>query len=223
MGFIVVFLLLWQRQWRTLAVAAGVGAALAGLGVLAAGPDWPAHFFALVTCDYYRVNAIVFDGWRSLSTPGVLRHLAGPGQLWPTAVAVALTLGVLALLAADWRNMRRGDARFPLQFGAAVAATLIVSPHALFYEAGLLVLPVIFLVDRWRAPTETDTGQHGLGGRHALLLAGLAVIGIARALAPALPFEPLAVLPLIVAFLIWRELRPGRTPGRAVDLGAQVE
>lgn len=208
MSVILVLLLLGQRRWRTLGVAGLVGAALAGAGALAAGPAWPSRFLGMILSDYYRTNAIIADGIRALSLPGLARHLAGAHAAWATGAALLLCLCILVLLAKSWRNARFEDDHFPLQFGAAVVATLVVSPHALFYEAGLLVLPLIALADYWRAQLQAGGSPRVLTDQQLLILAGLAIFGAGRSLlVSVVPFEPLVAAPLVVGLLIWRELR----------------
>jgi alpha-1,2-mannosyltransferase len=208
MSVVLVLLLILQRQWRTLTVAGLVGATLTALGALAAGPTWPRSFLGMVLSDYYRNNAIVADGSRSLSLPGVTRHLAGLDATWAMVAALVLCLFILVLVARSWRNVQE-DGRFPLQFAIAMVATLIVSPHALYYEAGLLVLPLILLADHWRAQLEASGSARLIADWQALALAGLAIFGAARSLLISfVPFEPMVAAPIIVGLLVWRELHP---------------
>jgi len=123
------------------------------------------------------------------------------------------------LVARSWRDIDRDNDRFPLQYSAVVVATLLVSPHALYYEAGLLVLPMILLVDHWRAQLEGAGSTRLLTDRQALILAGLALFGAARsALTSFVPFEPMVAAPIAVGLLVWRELYPAQdaaVPGQA--------
>jgi hypothetical protein len=138
---------------------------------------------------------------RSISLPGLIANFAGPHGPWHVVGGLAC-LGIVALLMRSWRDADPRSDRFPLQFAAAVCATLLVSPHALFYEAGLLVLPVLALIDHWGA-----TGR--LSQRASMLaLGGLFVGGQLWPLAEKIGFEPLAALPVIVGVLVWRELAP---------------
>ena len=210
MGVVLALLLLMQGRWRTLAIAGVVAMALVGVGVLAAGPAWPKSFLDMIFSDYYRSNAIIADGIRALSLPGVTRHLVGTA--WASAATAMLCLGMLLLLAKSGRDARFDDDRFPLQFGAAVVATLLVSPHALFYEAGLLVLPLIFLADHWRAQSQATGAIEDLSHRQLLTLTCLATFGAARPLLlSVVPFEPLVVAPIAVGLPLWAELRPDRS------------
>jgi alpha-1,2-mannosyltransferase len=207
LAFVPVLLVLWRRRWRALGVAGIVGALLTAVGVAAAGPAWPRNFLRLTTGDYYRDNAIVADGVRSISIPAVLRHLTGTDAVWTTPVAAILCLGLLGWLFHLWHGARPADAGFPLRFGVAVAVAILISPHALFYEAALLVLPVIALADRWYTQPLGVAGTPGRFRRRLLLLAGLFGLGYLWPLADLLGVEPLVLSPLIVGFLTWRALR----------------
>jgi hypothetical protein len=201
MTAVLLLLLVYRRQWRVLAIAGLTIVVLTVLGMAVAGVDWPLKFWTLTTSNYYRDNAQWTDGLVSISLPGLIAHLAGGNGLWSTATAAVLCLGIVAALLWLWRDADPAADRFPLQFAAAVAVTLLISPHALFYEAGLLVLPVILLFDRWN--------QAGQSPGRRLLLAGLIGLGFLWPLAPTLGVEPLALLPIVVSALIAYELVAG--------------
>jgi hypothetical protein len=80
--------------------------------------------------------------------PGFGEHVIGDvGVLvgWLTAAGVALVLA--------WLWWRMGPDSAWLRYGAAAAGLVLVVPQALFYEAGLLVLPLALL---W----ELHPGRH---------------------------------------------------------------
>jgi alpha-1,2-mannosyltransferase len=199
-----------QGHWRMLAAAALVVASLLLVGMLVAGPAWPAAFFNLVFSDYYRDNAILVDGVRSISVPALIGHVAGKHTLLTGLVCALLDLSLLAILLRLWRRAGAGSEQFPLQFAAVIVLTLIVSPHALFYEAALLVLPLLLLADHWR--------RLGRLQQHLPLLAALFGLGYLWPLAPTLGFEPLALLTPLLAVLIWRELAACRNPAQVVAI-----
>lgn len=204
LAIVPVLLVLMQRRWRALGTATIVGAALAAGGALAAGPMWPRDFLRFTSGDYYRDNAIVADGVRSISIPSVTRYLTGTGAPWSLGIAALLCLSVLAFYLRLVRGVRPTDATFPLLFGAGVAVTLLVSPHALFYEAALLILPAIALVDRWQPG---GSRLRVVFRQRLLFLAGLFGLGYLWPLADALSIEPLILAPLVVGYLVWRALR----------------
>ncbi len=200
MAFLLVLMLLLRRRWRELAVAAVVVVGLAALGAAVAGPEWPARFWALTTGDFYQDNALAADGFRSISLPALFAHLAGRHSLVATLITALACVAIVAVLAAVWRYAEPRSESFPLQFAAVIGATLLVSPHALFYEAGLLVLPVLLLIDRWR-----ESGWLSRPWR-ALALAALFALGYLWPFAEKIAVEPLALLPVIGTLLVLHEL-----------------
>jgi hypothetical protein len=208
-----LLIVLWQRRWQALSVTAGMGIALYAIGAWAAGLEWPRRFLELATGDYYRDNAIIADGVQSISIPSVTRYLTGSDHLWSNALAFILCLAVLAVVAPYWRTMRTTDAQFPILFGGTVAATILVSPHALFYEAGLLILPVIALIDRW----EPGIAHLRLVFRRRLLtIAGLLCLGFLFPLAETVRIEPLFLAPLLIGGLCLRALSTSESKPQTV-------
>jgi hypothetical protein len=207
---VLVLVLAFGRQWRILAVAGLVIGSLVGLGMAVAGPGWPLSFYRLVSSDYYQHNAMVADGVRSISVPAVLRYLAGKHTLWTTLIDALVGLTALAVLWRLWRGIDPVGDRFALQYAAVIVTTLLVSPHALFYEAGLLVLPMIALADHWHRLGRFDAAA----GLVITLVFGL---GYLWPFAPMLGVEPLAILLPLLAVLLWRELA-GTPPQIAADL-----
>jgi alpha-1,2-mannosyltransferase len=203
---VLVLVLIVRGQWRILTVAGFLAAGLIAMGMVAAGPGWPVSFFSLATSDYYLDNAILADGVRSISLPGLLGHLVGTHTLWTILLALLISLSILTGLVRLWRILDPCGERFPLQFAALVVATVLVSPHALFYEAALLILPLLALADRWAS-------QGRLGRPFGPLLGFLFVFGFLWPLAPTLGMEPLALLPPLVGVLVCRELAATRAGG----------
>lgn len=199
-----LLIVLWQRRWQALSVTAGIGVVLYGIGAWAAGFEWPRRFLELATGDYYRKNAIVADGLQSISIPSVTRYVTGSDHLWSNALAFILCLAVLAVIAPHWRTIGTSDAQFPLLFGATVAATILVSPHALFYEAGLLILPVIALIDRWESGV---SHLRRVFRRRLLTVAALLCLGFLFPLAETVRIEPLFLAPVLIGGLCLHALR----------------
>ncbi len=204
LAIVPLLLVLMQRRWRALGTATVIGAALALIGAVAAGPMWPRDFLRFTTGDYYRDNAIIADGVRSISIPAVTRYLTGTGAPWSVGIAALLCLGVLAFYLRKVRGTQPADANFPLLFGAGVAVMLLVSPHALFYEAALLILPVIALVDRWQ-PGASHIPT--VFRQRLLFVGGLFGLGYLWPLADTVSIEPLILAPIVVGYLVWRAIQ----------------
>ncbi|MBA2276243.1 MAG: DUF2029 domain-containing protein [Chloroflexia bacterium] len=200
-------LLLWRGRWRVVAVAGAVGIALGSVGLAIAGPDWPRQMLALVGSTGYTAQERL-NGPQMISLMGVAEQIFGAKSLWAYAVAGVLGLGALALLLRVWRHAKPERATFSLQFGLAIVVTLLVSPHALYYEAGLLVLPAIALIDHWRF-ADTETGGERPTPFQRLTLVVLFLVGHVRFFVPAGAVDLFAVFPIVLGVLLWQALVSG--------------
>jgi hypothetical protein len=154
----MLLLLLWRRQWRVVGTAGAVGLALSALGVAVAGLTWPREFMDLAGGDFYAIEAHE-NGPNMISLLGMAEQVFGPKSEVAYLIAGAIGAGVVALLLLAWRSARPEGSQFPLQFGLAMAVTLMVNPHAMFYEASLLIVPIIFLIDSWRCEERYAPGN----------------------------------------------------------------
>ncbi|MEA2597812.1 MAG: hypothetical protein QOF01_4281, partial [Thermomicrobiales bacterium] len=95
----LLLLLLWRRQWRTVATAVVVGLVLSVAGALATKPTWPVDLAVLTSSDRYLDPERECCGRLHSSLVGVVSWWLG-GNDWPTilistavgAVTVALTI-----------------------------------------------------------------------------------------------------------------------------------
>jgi hypothetical protein len=106
------------------------GAAWYGLGALAGGAAWPVWWWRDGVVSFVKAD-VAFDLAHGISLREVGLRL-GVG-------ALATASSVLCLGAALWRCWSWKGSIVPLVTTAIVAA-LLVSPHTLFYDAGLLVM-----------------------------------------------------------------------------------
>ncbi len=201
-------LLLCRRQWRTVAVAGAVGLALFLVGVAVAGVAWPWRFLDLAGGTFAEGDAAA-NGMNMISLLGVAEQVFGAGSSWAWGTAGVLGLGVLVVVIQAWRGARADGHTFPLLFGLVIAGVLLLSPHALFYEACLLILPIIALLDAWQA--------HGrqLAAWQRSILTGAFALGFGWQFGALLGVQPVAVLPVAVAVLSWRALRQPRNGASA--------
>lgn len=139
----LIGLQLLARRYRTVAAAAGVGAAGWIASAALIGPGWVTTWwrqvdrFSAIDDEVNRHNVI---SWPSLSRAAL--GTAAPG--------FALALATAAIAVWIWR---RGVPAGAWQMAATMPALLLLSPHALFYDAGLLVISLGFLLSTGgRAP-----------------------------------------------------------------------
>ena len=191
-GLVVVVLLLAGRRWRA-TVGAGVGAGAVWLGsALVAGAGWVPRWLDLVT------SLSDVDRGANLSNEvswwGLAEAFLGRGS----AVAAALGLvgigvtGILLVVLLAGRPVTD-----PVVPALALPSLLLMAPHALYYDAGMLVVALAALLGSLR----TD--------RRAIVLAAWWAAGLTHLASGALGIEPVAVV--VIGTWLWAlVVRPGR-------------
>ncbi|MEO5839919.1 MAG: glycosyltransferase family 87 protein [Acidimicrobiales bacterium] len=180
----IIGLHLLARRWRVGLSAAltavacwGVGAALLGVGWLGHWLD-SVRFFSDLDADVNRRNAVSFLG--------VADTVFGVGDTTGRVLGGTLALATVAALILLWHNHGRRDICAPMI--VALPAIVLISPHAMFYDAGLLVLPIGAM----------------LGARHVHVRQAAVVlwcVGMLDVLKPALGLTPVFAV-TIAAFVI---------------------
>ncbi len=158
--------LLVARQPKVVFVGAAVGLAHYGVGALVSGPQWPLRMLegmAFYSPLELASNASTHFSWiraTDFSLPQPMARWVGLG---------GAGLAVIAMVGAGLRT-RAGAPGFGAFYALAVVTTLFASPHLQYYDAGLLVLPVVLLL-------ESHVARHGsmsLGLRLAVTVLYLA-------------------------------------------------
>jgi len=212
----LLLLLATRRRWTPVAVAGALGLGLYVAGALACGWDWPLRMMQSMG-GFYRAHERVANGPTHIAMLEVIEwslllplERGGAPAALTLSLRAAAWLGVGAVLAAvvwRWRDAAPGGARFSLHFALAASATLITSLHAQYYDAALLLLPVLLLVDHHSVDPRTVGG----GTRAVLVLVyvifPLLILGH---LSLVIRFQPAALIPVGVAAWAWRSLRGGR-------------
>ena len=126
------------RRWRLGASAAltamacwGAGAALLGVGWLSRWLD-SVRFFSDLDARVNRRNAVSFLG--------AADTVFGVGDSRGRALGAVLALLTTVALVVVWHKRGRRDLYWPMM--VALPAIVLISPHAMFYDAGLLALPL---------------------------------------------------------------------------------
>jgi alpha-1,2-mannosyltransferase len=176
----VIVLLVVARRRRAVLAAVGVGTATWLANALLLGPRWLTDWldavqpFVETDAEVNASNSVSWIGF-SEATLGV-----GPGR----AVGVVVALASALVLAGLWFRHERFD--LPTRMGITAAGIVLVSPHAIFYDAGLLSITALVALDRgW------------IGWRTA---AAAWLLSLTQLAAGALGATPLAVL-VMVAFM----------------------
>ncbi len=130
-------------RWRAIASATVVGAATWVAGALILGVGWVGTWLDGLSAfgDIDRASNAV----NTISILGVADTLAD-GATAAKAVAVALDLVLLGAVALLWR--RRSGRDLDGAMAVAVPAAILLAPHALYYDAGLIVLTALVALSR---------------------------------------------------------------------------
>lgn len=194
----IIGLLILGRYWRAVAGALG-GAAVVWIGsALVAGVGWTSDWLDLAS----RIAEI--DGGANLpnevSWLGLAELALGRGGA-ATTVSLVLTAATGLVVLACLKRRPRLDA---LTVALIIPTMLLAAPHALFYDAGLLLVPLGALI--FAVPSHRRLRVLAL-----FWLAGLGHLG-----ADALGFEPVALLVIATwawaVHTIWTELPESRGP-----------
>jgi hypothetical protein len=178
-----VILLVGVRRGRGFWAAVALGGAVwYGLGALVGGLTWPLWWWREGVVQFVQAD-VAFDLPNGISLREVgLRLGVGP---------LATALSVLCLATAAWRCWSWKGWTVPL-VATAIVATLLISPHTLFYDAGLLVICF------WVAVQSDDTAVFTM----AIVTWALASSQLA---ASWLPLSPAFLSLVSAAVMMWLE------------------
>jgi hypothetical protein len=180
----VLGLLLLLRRPAILVAAAVVGAVYYALGAALSGADWPVVWWQQVSVFHTQDQAL--NAVNSVGILGFCEAVLGPGSEAALFVGAALTLGAVGCAMWVWWHHERHP--LSLRMAVMVCAVVIVPPHSMFYDAGVLVLALAALAER-----------HGRSALPALVaLTALAVGGAGSQVFGA---NPLFVVTIAVA--VW--------------------
>lgn len=174
----VVFL---SGRYRATAGVVLTAAGLLGVSAMLAGWDWPVRW--LQTLQMYGNADRQFNVLTSISL-GQITDLVGWANGW------VLLSGVLSLWVA-WIAWRYGRHDFLAVLAIGITASLLIPPHAMFYDLGIALPALLLLADR------------GFGRQAALLWIG----GASQLIAPLFPLSPVIAVLLATLLLLRRAIR----------------
>ena len=150
--FAIPFLgvLLMARRWRALGGAVGAAAVLYLLAAAVTDPTWMSAWIDAV--QFLDEFDTPFNVQNFVSIPGFAEAVFGIDSATALVVGYGLAMLVAGAVALLW--LRAGSIvqpQVPLDLLVATTAVagILVSPHALYYDAGLLALPAMVLLDRF--------------------------------------------------------------------------
>ncbi|RAI42606.1 glycosyltransferase family 87 protein [Rhodoplanes roseus] len=210
-GVLIPLVLVAGGQWRAIAAAAAVTAALVAVSWLVLGGAAWVAFVQAMPAARETFLTLGLGNWTKLqSVFGLVRSLGGS-----ELVAWTVQGGVGAAVAAGLWVLWRSPAPHPLKAAGLAAGALLVTPYAYIYDMTLLVIPVAVLLrgdlERGFRPGEA---------------AGLALVVVLLLVYPVLPVQVGLAASLVTAGLLVRRATPfvrplssaaapSRAPGRA--------
>jgi hypothetical protein len=184
------------RRGKVVMAAAVTTLVCYAIDVALLGPVWLTRWLDSVRA-FTRLDAQV-NRRNAISFIGATDTLFGVGNSAGRAVGGLLAAATAAVLAWMWWRGERAALAWPMP--AAFAGVVLISPHAMFYDAGLLIVPILALVASgerraaraaivlWVAAfLDVFKGALGLTPLFAVTVATFVVIVAASRLLPAAP------------------------------------
>jgi hypothetical protein len=172
-GLVVV-----ATRGRALPSYLAAAAALWGVGAAMDGADWVGTWWSGIG-RFHEMDQSV-NAANSVGLLGLLEAWIGPGHPVPIGLGGLASAGLAAALLWVWtRRALPLDARFAL----TVPGIVLIPPHAMHYDSGLVALAWLALVDR-------------LGREGVALLGGLYLASLAGEARQALGWNPMALVTL---------------------------
>lgn len=178
-------------RWRVWLSAGATGIVLFGVNSALLGPAWFVDWFDIIAA-FLGADARTNFG-ELVSWQGFLQAVMGPGN----SIAMALGWGLSAatILAISWVWYAGGrQADFSAQLALASICIVLISPHTLYYDSGIVLIAVVVLLAR-------------LGRLNANVILGVWAAGLPQLLSPSLGFS-LSFVPVVVmlgfaVFYLW--------------------
>lgn len=191
-GLVLIGLLVLGRRWRALAAAAGVVVSLWIGSAIVAGPGWSGRWLHLVA------SMSDIDGGVNLGNEvswfGLAELGLGRGTM---AAKIVGGLAILATAGLLVRALRKLDVSNPMVPAILAPSLLLIAPHALYYDAGILVVALAALL-----PTV-------LSGRRGWVVGLWWAAGFGHVISGRIGIEPVGAV--VIGTWLWAlwVLRPG--------------
>lgn len=165
-GLLFPLVLIADRRWATILVAAATAIGLAALSWLAFGAaSWQAFAHWMPITGRIVLGEGHADFSRLQSVFGLIRGHGG-GETLAWSVQAALSLALAVLLALLWRSR----APFDLKAAALAAGTLLATPYVYMYDLVVLAVAVAYLLRFALERGFVASEIFGLAGAGALIL-----------------------------------------------------
>jgi hypothetical protein len=200
-GVPVLGLVFLARRWTAFGVALAGTATMWLVSVLLAGPTWHADWYDLV-----RSLSTVDLGSnldKEVSLLGLAEVVLGAGSDVAFAIWV---LGTVAIVGAVLLRLRQRPFLDPYAMALAPPMLLLIAPHALYYDAGFLLLSLGLLL-----PTVSPS-------RRALVLVAWFLGGMTHLVHESLGVQPVALLVIGTFAWAWWASTPGREPSAVEEI-----
>ena len=184
-------LFLLSGRWRVWLSAGATGVVLYGINTALLGPAWFVDWFDIVAVFSEadaRTNFTELVSWQ-----GFVQAVMGPSD--SIAVALGWGLAVATILALSWVWYAGGrKADFNAQLALASICIILISPHSLYYDTGILLIAFVILLGH-------------LGRLNASLILGVWAAGLLQLLSPflgvSLSFVPVFVMLVFAVVYLW--------------------
>ena len=135
-----------------------------------------------------RVNFAELVSWQ-----GFTQAVAGPGNGFAVAFGWGLSAATILAIAWVWyAGGRKAD--FNGQLALASICIVLISPHTLYYDSGIVLIAFVVLLNR-------------LGRLNTNLIVGVWAAGLVQLLSPSLgvslSFIPVVVMLAVAVFYLW--------------------
>jgi hypothetical protein len=202
----LIGLYLVRGRWRLVGTSGLVAVGWWLAGVLMLGTSWVGDWVSQVG-DFNTLDAEI-NGANAISWLGMAEHVLGVSSTPALLVGGTLALATATWLVVVWR--RSADDQLALPMAAASVGVLLISPHAMFYDATLLLLGVAALA----------AAGHSLSTRLLAIAWGLGAMHPLKEVAGITPVSLVVLGALAVVLHMWWRSR--RNAGAPHDGGLQV-